>query len=168
MTYPSGIRHIIINVATPVEDGEIRLVQLLYRNDTEADCPTQKLIDWDATIVREDKDVLESTSPDAILDVQRRIEAHMPSDRPGLIMRKPSAGAAAQAQGEQEVTYRLLKGPCSMAIPEIPTSGTVWLRRAALPAGTLDDASSARLGMPREGYLHDADLKDREWCARGR
>jgi phenylpropionate dioxygenase-like ring-hydroxylating dioxygenase large terminal subunit len=104
MTYPSGIRHIIINVATPVEDGEIRLVQLLYRNDTEADCSTEKLIAWDATIVREDKDVLESTSPDAILDVQRRIEAHMPSDRPGLIMRKRLLELL-HAHGEQEVTY---------------------------------------------------------------
>jgi cytosine deaminase len=46
-----------------------------------------------------------------------------------------------------------------MAIPEIPNSGAVWLRRAALPAGTLDDASSAHLGAPREGYLHDADVR---------
>jgi phenylpropionate dioxygenase-like ring-hydroxylating dioxygenase large terminal subunit len=104
MTYPSGIRHIIINVATPVADDEIKLVQLLYRNDTEADCSTEKLIAWDATIVREDKDVLESTSPDAILDVQRRIEAHMPSDRPGLIMRKRLLELL-HAHGEQEVTY---------------------------------------------------------------
>jgi cytosine deaminase len=46
-----------------------------------------------------------------------------------------------------------------MAIPTIPTSGTVWLRRAALPAGTLDDGTTAHLGAPREGYLHDADIK---------
>jgi cytosine deaminase len=41
----------------------------------------------------------------------------------------------------------------------LPASGTVWLRRAALPAGTVDDAASARLGAPRGGYLHDADLR---------
>jgi cytosine/creatinine deaminase len=46
-----------------------------------------------------------------------------------------------------------------MAVPEIPSSGTVWLRRAAVPAGTLDDASSMRLSGPREGYLHDVDLR---------
>ena len=46
-----------------------------------------------------------------------------------------------------------------MAVPEISSSGTVWLRGAALPAGTLDDASSPRLAPPREGYLHDADLR---------
>ena len=56
-----------------MEDGEIRLVQLIYHNDTEADCSTEKLIAWDATIVRRDKDVLESNSSDAILDVQRRM-----------------------------------------------------------------------------------------------
>ncbi len=88
MEYPSGIRHIIINSATPIDDNRIQLVQLLYRNDTEADCPTEKLIEWDKAIIDEDRDVLESTSPDAILDVSRRIEQHMPSDRPGMIMRR--------------------------------------------------------------------------------
>ena len=39
MTYPSGIRHIIINCATPIDDGRIQLVQLLYRNDTEEAVP---------------------------------------------------------------------------------------------------------------------------------
>jgi phenylpropionate dioxygenase-like ring-hydroxylating dioxygenase large terminal subunit len=88
MEYPSGLRHIIFNCATPMEDGKIQLIQWLYRNDTEADCSTQELIDWDAAITAEDKEILEATDPDACIDVGRRIEAHMPSDRGGLIMRK--------------------------------------------------------------------------------
>ena len=88
MTYPSGIRHIIINCATPIDDGSIQLVQLLYRNDTEDDCPTQELIDWDAAVVYEDRDILEATDPDAALDLLHRTEANMTSDRPGLIMRR--------------------------------------------------------------------------------
>jgi hypothetical protein len=32
--------------------------------------------------------MLESTDPDAIVDMGRKIEMHMPSDRPGMIMRK--------------------------------------------------------------------------------
>jgi phenylpropionate dioxygenase-like ring-hydroxylating dioxygenase large terminal subunit len=88
MTYPSGIRHVIINCATPIEDGRFQLMQLLYRNDTEADCAAATLIEWDRRIVDEDRDILESTDPDAILDVSTRIEAHMASDRPGLIMRR--------------------------------------------------------------------------------
>ena len=51
MEYPSGIRHIIFNCATPIADGKIQVVQLLFRNDTEADCSTQELIDWDAAII---------------------------------------------------------------------------------------------------------------------
>ncbi|MDU1670098.1 MAG: Rieske 2Fe-2S domain-containing protein, partial [Bradyrhizobium sp.] len=88
MEYPSGIRHIIFNCATPIADGRIQVVQLLFRNDTEADCSTQELIDWDAAIIAEDREMLELTDPDAIVDMSRKIEMHMPSDRPGMIMRK--------------------------------------------------------------------------------
>ena len=103
MEYPSGIRHIIINCATPIDDGRIQLVQLLYRNDTEADCPASKLIEWDKIIIDEDREVLESTSPDAILDISRRIEQHMPSDRPGIIMRRRLLDLL-KSQGEEEIT----------------------------------------------------------------
>jgi phenylpropionate dioxygenase-like ring-hydroxylating dioxygenase large terminal subunit len=103
ITYPTGLQHIIINCATPVDDGKIRLVQLLYRNDTEEDCPTSKLIEWDSAIIFEDREVLESTSPDAIVDVSKRIEQHMPSDRPGMIMRRRLMELL-QSHGEEEVT----------------------------------------------------------------
>jgi phenylpropionate dioxygenase-like ring-hydroxylating dioxygenase large terminal subunit len=102
MAYPSGIRHIIINCATPIEDGQIQVVQLLYRNDTEADCPAATLIEWDARIIGEDREILESTDCDATLDVGLKIEAHMPSDRPGLIMRRRLLELLA-AHGETEV-----------------------------------------------------------------
>ncbi len=103
MEYPSGIRHIIINCATPIDDGQIQLVQILYRNDREEDCPAQLLIDWDARITLEDKEILESTDPDAILDVGRKVEAHMMSDRPGLLMRRRLLEVL-QAHGEEEIT----------------------------------------------------------------
>lgn len=86
--YPSGLRHIIINSATPIDDGSIQLVQLLFRNDTEADCSTEELIAWDKEIITEDRDILESTDPSPIIDMSKRAESHMPSDRPGIIMRK--------------------------------------------------------------------------------
>jgi phenylpropionate dioxygenase-like ring-hydroxylating dioxygenase large terminal subunit len=103
MTYPSGIRHIIVNCATPVEDGKIQLVQLLFRNDTEADCSTARLREWDGAVVLEDKDILEATDPDAVLDQSLKAERHMPSDRPGLIMRRRLLDLLA-AHGETEVT----------------------------------------------------------------
>jgi hypothetical protein len=39
-------------------------------------------------IIAEDREILESTDPDAIVDMNRKIEKHMPSDRPGMLMRK--------------------------------------------------------------------------------
>jgi phenylpropionate dioxygenase-like ring-hydroxylating dioxygenase large terminal subunit len=102
MEYPSGVRHIILNSATPIDDGSIQLVQILFRNDTEEDCSTEELIGWDAAIIAEDRDILESTSPDAIVDTSRRIEMHMPSDRPGMIMRKRLLGLLYE-HGETEI-----------------------------------------------------------------
>jgi phenylpropionate dioxygenase-like ring-hydroxylating dioxygenase large terminal subunit len=103
ITYPSGLRHIIINCATPIDDGRIQLVQLLYRNDSESDCPEQVLIDWDAAVIAEDRAVLESTDPDAPLDMASHVEANMPSDRPGLIMRRRLLELL-RAHGEDEIT----------------------------------------------------------------
>ncbi len=83
-----GRRHIIINCFTPIDDGNMELCQWLFRNDTEADCPAQMLIDFDAEITREDKDILESTNPDALVDLRRRgVEYSMDFDRPGILIR---------------------------------------------------------------------------------
>jgi len=87
MEYPSGLRHLIFNSATPIDDNSIQLIQILFRNDTEADCSTQELIHWDKVIIEEDREILETTDPDAIVDMSRKIEMHMPSDRPGMLMR---------------------------------------------------------------------------------
>ena len=101
--YPSGVRHIIINCFTPIDDGHIQLAQWLFRNDTEADCPAQLLIDFDHVITREDKDILESTDPDALVDTRRRgVEYSMDSDKPGMLIRKQLMELLA-AHGESEV-----------------------------------------------------------------
>ncbi len=101
--YPSGIRHIIFNSATPIDDKRMLVAQILFRNDTEADCSTQELIDWDAAIIEEDREMLEATDPDAPLDLTRKAEAHMPSDRPGIIMRKKLLQLL-KDHGESEIT----------------------------------------------------------------
>lgn len=101
--YPSGVRHVIINCFTPIDDGSIQLVQWLFRNDREEDCPAQMLIDFDHVITREDKDILESTDPDALVDTRRRgVEYSMDSDRPGMLIRKQLMELLA-AHGEVEV-----------------------------------------------------------------
>jgi phenylpropionate dioxygenase-like ring-hydroxylating dioxygenase large terminal subunit len=101
--YPSGIRHVIVNCFTPIDDANIQLVQWLFRNDTEADCPAQLLIDFDHVITREDKEMLEATDPDALVDTRRRgVEFSMDSDRPGMLIRKRLMELLA-AHGEPEV-----------------------------------------------------------------
>ena len=100
--YPGNLRHIIFNCATPIDDESIQVTQLLYRNDSEEACSTQELIDWDGEVIAEDRDMLESTSPDAIVDISRKIEMHMPSDRPGMIMRRRLLELLTQ-HGETEV-----------------------------------------------------------------
>ena len=87
MEYPSGLRHVIFNSATPIDDNSIQLIQILFRNDREEDCSLEELRAWDRVIIEEDREILESTDPDAIVDMSRKIEMHMPSDRPGMIMR---------------------------------------------------------------------------------
>lgn len=94
--------HIIYNCATPIDDANMVLVQWLYRNDSEDACSTQELIDWDAAITAEDRDILEATDPDACVDTRRQVEFHMPSDKPGLIIRKQLLRLL-HANGEEEV-----------------------------------------------------------------
>ncbi|GAC1389814.1 MAG: aromatic ring-hydroxylating dioxygenase subunit alpha [Variovorax sp.] len=101
--YPaSGIDHIIYNCATPIDDERMMLVQWLYRNDSEASCSTQELIAWDAAITAEDRDILEATDADACVDTTRKAEFHMPSDKPGLVIRKQLLDLL-RAHGEEEV-----------------------------------------------------------------
>ena len=77
-------------------------------NDSEESCSTQELIAWDATITAEDRDILEATDADAdadadaCVDTTRRVEFHMPSDQPGLVIRKQLLSLL-HAHGEQEV-----------------------------------------------------------------
>jgi len=61
------------------------------------------LIDFYHVITREDKEILESTDPDALVDTRRRgVEYSMDSDRPGMLIRKKLMELLA-AHGESEV-----------------------------------------------------------------
>ena len=92
----------IYNCATPVDDERMLLVQWLYRNDSEASCSTAELIAWDAAITAEDRDILEATDADACIDTTRKMEFHMPSDKPGPMIRQQLL-ALLRAHGEEEV-----------------------------------------------------------------
>ncbi|MBC7378548.1 MAG: aromatic ring-hydroxylating dioxygenase subunit alpha [Burkholderiaceae bacterium] len=117
LSYPSGIQHTIFTCATPIDDHRIQLIQWLYRNDTEEDCPAALLNDWDTKVVLEDKDILESVNADAPVDISRRDEQSMLSDRPGMIMRKRlfallQEHGEAEAHGWPTIPLKLEAAPC--------------------------------------------------------
>ena len=89
ITYPNGLMHLIFTAATPVSDRTSQIVQFCLRNDSEADASAESIIAFDRQVVNEDKLVLESTDYDTPVDLS--VEQHMPSDQPGLIMRRQLA-----------------------------------------------------------------------------
>jgi phenylpropionate dioxygenase-like ring-hydroxylating dioxygenase large terminal subunit len=101
MRYPTGLVHTIVTAATPISDHSSQIVQIAYRNDTEAEAKAADIIAFDRAVVTEDREVLESTTFDTPVDLRRREEMHMASDQPGLLMRKQLL-AQFQAHGEEE------------------------------------------------------------------
>lgn len=87
ITYPNGLVHSIVTAATPIDDRNSMIVQFVFRSDTEADAKAEDIIAFDRTVTNEDRDILESTDWDVPLEQAGR-EFNMPSDRPGVLMRR--------------------------------------------------------------------------------
>lgn len=85
MVYPSGLRHVIINHPTPIDDGRVQVVQFHFRDDTDADATLEQILSFERKIVDEDRYALEGTDPD--LPLEKGTEAHMSTDRAGLMFR---------------------------------------------------------------------------------
>jgi phenylpropionate dioxygenase-like ring-hydroxylating dioxygenase large terminal subunit len=86
ITYPNGLMHLILTAATPINDQTSQVVQFCIRNDTEEQARAEDINAFDRQVTNEDKYVLESTTYDTPLDLAA--EQHMPSDQPGIIMRR--------------------------------------------------------------------------------
>jgi phenylpropionate dioxygenase-like ring-hydroxylating dioxygenase large terminal subunit len=97
--YPTGLTHILCTGATPIDDRNSMICQWVYRSDTEADAPAEKVIAFDRAVTTEDRTVLETTTFDVPLAMGA--ELHMPADKPGIEMRRRFAALLA-AQGEAE------------------------------------------------------------------
>jgi phenylpropionate dioxygenase-like ring-hydroxylating dioxygenase large terminal subunit len=102
IAYPSGVHHSIVTVATPIDDRRSQICQWIYRNDTEEQVRAADAVAFDAKVVAEDKEILEATDWDVPLDQNSGLEFHMPSDRPGLLMRRMLRDLLA-AHGEAEI-----------------------------------------------------------------
>lgn len=113
MTYPNGLVHSIVTCATPIDDQSCTLIQFVYRSDKEEDVPAEKIIAFDRAVVDEDMVVLENTEFDIPLDLKMRLETHMFSDQPGIVMREMLLELLA-GHGEKEVM--LPKDPSAVTI----------------------------------------------------
>ena len=102
ITYPNGLIHIIVTIATPISDRTSQIVQFCLRNDTEADAKAEDIIAFDRAVTLEDRAILETTDYDTPLDLTQ--EQHMISDQPGILMRRKLAALLKQ-HGEGEQTY---------------------------------------------------------------
>ncbi|MBA2649596.1 MAG: aromatic ring-hydroxylating dioxygenase subunit alpha [Legionella sp.] len=87
LLYPSGLHHVIINHPTPIDDNHIQVVQFCFRNDKETDVSSEDIIKFERKIVDEDRFVLETTDFNYPL-FHEYAEANMPSDKPGMMVRK--------------------------------------------------------------------------------
>ena len=66
-----------------------------------------KRVQIEPAVASEDREMLESTDHDAIIDMSRKIEMHMPSDRPGMIMRKRLLELLHQHNEEEQPRHRV-------------------------------------------------------------
>lgn len=102
INYPNGLVHSLVTAATPIDDGTSMLCQWIYRNDTEAEVSAADCIAMDRRITDEDITIIEGVDPDVPLEPGREEEAHMYTDRPGLMMRRKIL-ALLREHGEAEV-----------------------------------------------------------------
>jgi len=101
---PSGeLVHIIVNMATPIDDGTSQIVQFCLRNDTEAETTAAEAKAFDRTVTLEDKAILETTDFDVPLEL--KWEQHMATDQPGILMRHRFSRLF-KAHGEPEATHK--------------------------------------------------------------
>jgi hypothetical protein len=101
MTYPTGLVHVIVTAATPIDDAHSQIVQFCLRSDREEDVPAADAIAFDRQITEEDRYILESTDYDVPLSDTPR-ERNMASDKLGILMRKRLL-ALLREHGEEEV-----------------------------------------------------------------
>jgi phenylpropionate dioxygenase-like ring-hydroxylating dioxygenase large terminal subunit len=84
--YADGPGHVVVNIQVPVADNRSHMVQFCLIEDRDGKADVAKILDFDRRVTLEDKRILESTDPDIPLDLKS--EQHMPSDQPGIAMRR--------------------------------------------------------------------------------
>ena len=101
LSYPTGLRRTLFSFATPMTDDSCMVTQICYRNDTEAEVSAEAAIGFDRRIFTEDREIVEATEFDVPLHPRAGEEASMPSDKPGLQVRR-KLRRLLEAHGESE------------------------------------------------------------------
>lgn len=86
ITYPDGLRHVMVKAITPVDDTHCSLAQVVLRTDTEADRPAADILAFDEAVEDEDRDLLESLP--ALFPLAPHLNAHARADRNSLAIRR--------------------------------------------------------------------------------
>lgn len=86
ISYPDGLVHLMLKCCTPVDDVTTRQLQVVIRNDSEADRPAAEIVDFDRRVGHEDRVVLESIARGYHLDLTANL--HLRSDRASVELRR--------------------------------------------------------------------------------
>lgn len=98
ITYPDGTVHLMVKACTPATAETTHQLQLVVRNDTEADRPAADIIAFDGQVWEEDKAVLESCWTDYRLDLTDNV--HLKTDKPSMEYRRWVAEIVANGRPE--------------------------------------------------------------------
>jgi phenylpropionate dioxygenase-like ring-hydroxylating dioxygenase large terminal subunit len=98
--YGTGQAHVILTVATPIDDGASWFVQVAARNDTEEEMAADDVVALDRQVTAEDRRIVEST--DDALPLDPRAEVHLRADRLTLEYRRWLADFVATGDTPQD------------------------------------------------------------------
>ncbi len=90
ITYPDGVVHLMVKACTPETATTTRQLQMVLRNDTEADRPAAEIVAFDAQVWEEDVAVLAHCWTDYRVDVTDNV--HLKTDKASIEYRRWLAG----------------------------------------------------------------------------
>ncbi|MFN3254774.1 MAG: Rieske 2Fe-2S domain-containing protein [Ilumatobacter sp.] len=86
ITYPDGLVHLMVKACTPATATTTRQLQMVLRNDTEAQRPASDIVDFDHQVWGEDQAVLERCWTDYRLDLTGNV--HLKTDKASIEYRR--------------------------------------------------------------------------------
>jgi phenylpropionate dioxygenase-like ring-hydroxylating dioxygenase large terminal subunit len=92
ISYPDGLKHLMVKAITPVDDERCLLVQTVLRSDTEADRPAADILAFDNVVEAEDRALLEALPK--LFPLAPHLNAHARADRNSLAIRRLWTGLA--------------------------------------------------------------------------